>query len=257
MARIVLSTFGSLGDLHPYLAIALGLRDRGHRVALASGGVYREKIAAEGIDFFPLRPDVSPDDRELIASAMDLKKGPERILRDIMFPAIRESAEDLLAAARGADLLVTHPLTFAGPPIAELLGIRWASAVLAPIGFFSAHDPSVLPPYPRLAHLRRLGPRVNGWILNYGRRATLPWTAPVARLRADLGLPPGAHPVFEGQFSPHLVLALFSPLLAAPQPPTSTASSPTGVTPSAPRQPASGSAARTALRRPARRSRGC
>jgi hypothetical protein len=30
--RIVLTTFGSLGDLHPYIAVALGLKSRGrHR----------------------------------------------------------------------------------------------------------------------------------------------------------------------------------------------------------------------------------
>lgn len=38
-------------------------------------------------------------------------------------------------------------------------------------------------------------------------------------MRRDLGLPPAvAHPLFEGQFSDDGVLALFSPLFAAPQP---------------------------------------
>jgi UDP:flavonoid glycosyltransferase YjiC (YdhE family) len=31
MARILITTFGSYGDLHPYLALALGLEQRGHR----------------------------------------------------------------------------------------------------------------------------------------------------------------------------------------------------------------------------------
>src|SRR5262249_34135684 len=42
--RIVLSAFGSLGDLHPYLAIALGLRDRGHEAVVATSEYYRHKI---------------------------------------------------------------------------------------------------------------------------------------------------------------------------------------------------------------------
>lgn len=37
-------------------------------------------------------------------------------------------------------------------------------------------------------------------------------------LRSELGLPPGAHPIFEGQHSPRLVLALFSRVLGEPQP---------------------------------------
>jgi UDP:flavonoid glycosyltransferase YjiC (YdhE family) len=59
---------------------------------------------------------------------------------------------------------------------------------------------------------------VNGWIMDFGRRSTLPWTEPVRRLREELGLPPGENPIFEGQHSPDLVLALFSSLLAERQP---------------------------------------
>ncbi len=217
-ARIVLTTFGSLGDLHPFLALGLGLKARGHAVALATHEYYRSKIETAGLDFFPVRPNASPDDRELIAHAMDLKKGPERVLREIVLPVLRESYEDLLAAARGADFLVSHPLTFAAPVIAEHLGIRWTSVVLTPMGFFSAFDPPVFPAYPGLARLRALGPRVNRWTMDFGRRTVLPWTEPVRQLRADLGLPPGANPLFEGQYSPHLVLALFSRVFGAPQP---------------------------------------
>src|SRR5919106_4226928 len=218
MARIVLSTFGSLGDLHPYLALGLGLRERGHRVALATHGYYRSKIEEEKIEFFPVRPDADPDDRELLALAMDAKKGPEKVLRDIVLPALRESYEDLLVAARGDDLLVSHPLTFAVPLVAGVLGIRWASTVLSPLGFFSAYDPPVIPAYPGLARLRVLGPRVNRWVMDFGRRTVLPWTEPVRRLREELGLPPGENPIFEGQHSPELVLALFSSLLGQRQP---------------------------------------
>ncbi len=218
VARIVLTTFGSLGDIHPYLALGLGLQDRGHRVALATHEFYRGKIEEEGIEFFPVRPNADPDDRELIALAMDIKKGPERVLRDIVLPALRDSYNDLLTASRGADLLIGHTLTFAVPLVAGVLGIRWASAVLSPIGFFSARDPPVLPPYLWLARLRVLGPRVNRWVMNAGRRAILPWMEPVRRLREELGLPPGENPVFEGQHSPDLVLALFSSLLGERQP---------------------------------------
>jgi rhamnosyltransferase subunit B len=41
---------------------------------------------------------------------------------------------------------------------------------------------------------------------------------PVHELRAALGLTRGGHPLFEGQFSPTLTLALFSRVLGSPQP---------------------------------------
>ena len=55
--RIVVATFGSLGDLHPYLALALGLRVRGHDVVVATGNCYREHIEALGLGFAAVRPD--------------------------------------------------------------------------------------------------------------------------------------------------------------------------------------------------------
>jgi rhamnosyltransferase subunit B len=35
--QIVLTTMGSLGDQHPYIAIALGPKARGHEAVLATG----------------------------------------------------------------------------------------------------------------------------------------------------------------------------------------------------------------------------
>jgi hypothetical protein len=57
--RIVLTTFGSLGDLHPYIAVALGLRARGHEAVLATSACYRQKVEASGLGFRPLRPDAA------------------------------------------------------------------------------------------------------------------------------------------------------------------------------------------------------
>jgi rhamnosyltransferase subunit B len=36
MSRIVVTTIGSLGDLHPMIAIGLELRDRGHEIVFAT-----------------------------------------------------------------------------------------------------------------------------------------------------------------------------------------------------------------------------
>ncbi len=42
-ARIVIATHGSLGDLYPYVAIALGLKARGQEVIVATSECYRKK----------------------------------------------------------------------------------------------------------------------------------------------------------------------------------------------------------------------
>ena len=46
---------------------------------------------------------------------------------------------------------------------------------------------------------------------------TKSWIGPVLELRKELGLSEGPHPVFEGKFSPQLVVAMFSAVMATPQ----------------------------------------
>ena len=65
MAKIVLTTLGSLGDMHPKIALALELRRRGHDVTIAAMEFYRERIEPLGIGFAPMAPHLDPNDREL------------------------------------------------------------------------------------------------------------------------------------------------------------------------------------------------
>ena len=48
--RIILNTFGSFGDIHPYMALALELQARGHEPVMATMEFYREKITGAGLD---------------------------------------------------------------------------------------------------------------------------------------------------------------------------------------------------------------
>jgi UDP:flavonoid glycosyltransferase YjiC (YdhE family) len=149
----------------------------------------------------------------------DVKKGTETGLREFLFPVLRQTYDDLLDAATKparADLLLLGELNYAGPIVAEKTGIPWASYVLAPLSFFSAFDPPVLPPYPRLARADRT-PGMGRAIRRLARLVTRRWPEPVYDLRRDLGLPRGANPLFDAKHSPHLVLALFSHVLGEPQ----------------------------------------
>ncbi len=217
----MLTTFGSLGDLHPYIAVALGLRARGHEAVIATSATYRQKVEALGLGFRALRPDLPDFDAgpAFMRRLMDRRKGSECVIREFVMPALRESYEDTLAAAEGADLLVSHMITFTTPLVAEKKGIPWASTYLQPLGLFSAYDPPVLPQALLLARLRFLGPAFHRLLLWCARRSVRSWSEPWHGLRAEVGLPPtSADPLFEGQQSPLAVLAMFSKVLADRQP---------------------------------------
>lgn len=47
--RIVITSWGSLGDLYPYIGLALALRDRGHHPVLAVPRHFRPAVEREGL----------------------------------------------------------------------------------------------------------------------------------------------------------------------------------------------------------------
>ncbi len=218
--RIVLSNIGTFGDINPLIAIALELKRRGHRPVMALPAVYEPKIRPLGLEFHAVRPDIDPSNTILAEMVYDVKKGTERGLRDFLFPALRETYADLLDAAtkpERADLLLLGELNYAGPLVAEMTGIPWASYVLAPLSFFSAYDPPVLPPYPRLARADKAIPGFGRVIKRVARFVSRRWPEPIYELRRELGLPRGANPLFDAKHSPYLVLALFSRVLGTEQ----------------------------------------
>ena len=219
--RIVFATFGSLGDLHPYVAVSRELARRGQRPLIATFEEYRDAVTAAGIEFAPMRPSMSVfgDKTAMMERLIDPWRGPELMVREMFMPRLRDSYRDLADACRGADLLVTHPLTFAGPLLAQKEGLRWASTALSPMTMFSAIDPSQFPAASWMLWVRKIGVTPYRWIFSIPRAMVWRWEQPLREFRAELGLPPtDAIAQFEGQFSPRLHLALFSPVLAAPQP---------------------------------------
>src|SRR5690242_16093270 len=118
MARVLLTTLGSYGDLYPYIAVGIELRHLGHAVLIATSASYRDKVESAGLEFAPVRPDFSLDDAALIRGFFDPWRGTERVVRAIC-SVVRETYEDTVAAARGCDAIVTHPITFAAVLVAQ------------------------------------------------------------------------------------------------------------------------------------------
>ncbi|MFZ9898543.1 MAG: glycosyltransferase [Gemmatimonadaceae bacterium] len=218
MARILIACWGSHGDVDPSIGLGLGLRARGHRVTIATMPYFAPIVTAAGLDFHPIPPDISPTDTAIVSRLMSRWRGAEYIVKDLVAPQVAAMHGALLPRVRDTDLFISHPLAFAVPILAERYGIPWASTVLSPISFFSATDLPIFPPAPWVRHVERLGTWPGRLLARSARVISRQWTRPVAALRRREGLPPAPSPLFEGQHSPHLVLALFSKVLGAPQP---------------------------------------
>ncbi len=219
--RIVFSTVGSLGDLHPYIAIAKEVQARGHLPVIATTDRYRALIEAEAIRYAPLRPaETQFGGLEAVAARLfHPYRGPGYLIREMVMPYVREQYEDIAAACRSADILVTHPLTMAGPLVCAKTGLPWVSSILAPASLMSSIDRPLLNSAWWARPLRHLGATPYRMITGVAELIARRWESPLHELRSELGLPRAPHAaLLQGQFSPRLNLALFPRLLAEPQP---------------------------------------
>jgi UDP:flavonoid glycosyltransferase YjiC (YdhE family) len=222
--RVLLATVGSLGDLHPFLALSRALQAQGCRVTLASAEEYRDRALAAGVPFAPLRPSHAELERDLGRTRAALTRAaierPDFLFRALVLPYLRAAYQDMDALCAHADFVVCSSLAFGARLAAERRALPWVGIVLQPFMFMSAHDPPVLHHAEWLSRLMRAaGPRVAGPIMRVLKAGIAPLFAPIEALRRDLKLPPSkAHPLFDGQFCGEGAIGLYSPLLGRPQP---------------------------------------
>ncbi|MBR7831885.1 glycosyltransferase family 1 protein [Actinospica durhamensis] len=130
--RVLLSTLPAAGHLFPTLPIGRALRERGHEVAVLTGGAMTPYIEPEGFEALPAGPSQS----ELIAQVA-ARHGAEGVFRPTaegfaeMFGGARLdlAADQALGAARGwrPDLVVHEFTDTVGPLVATALGVPLAT----------------------------------------------------------------------------------------------------------------------------------
>jgi UDP:flavonoid glycosyltransferase YjiC (YdhE family) len=221
--KVLIATFGSLGDLHPFIALAHALKRAGCAPVLGCSISYRAAIEAEGLSFVAVRPDPEDLTRRLgmdleeIALRMESDEG--FLFKGLVFPHLRECYDDVFAATEDVDVIVSHSLSFASKLVAEKCGIPLVNIVLSPLMFFSAYDP----PYGSRLFVAR-DPR--GLALVYNRFALWlmgqvldRWASPLRDFRRELNLPRRRSFDLLTQYSDAAaIIGLYSPLLAPPQP---------------------------------------
>src|ERR1019366_9907216 len=117
--RAFVLTVGSRGDVQPFVALAAGLRARGHDAVLAAPAMFGDLAAAHGVPFTPLDLDMSE-----VGAVLADRHGLPHLARFCQTMGRRGAAvlPGTTAAARpGAHVAVPHPLLPPGqPPAAQL-----------------------------------------------------------------------------------------------------------------------------------------
>lgn len=222
--KIVLATFGTHGDLHPFIAIGMALRQHGFEAVVATTADFREDVEAAGLAFHPLRPSQDLLQTDLAMSRAEMlrtaKKNPQIILTRLVLPYLRQTYDDAMLAVTDAQLIITSSLAFGAKFAAQKLGLAHIAVVLQPSALLSSFDPPVLgnaAAISRLAYAGGYG--TTRAFLQLGRWVSRVWARPIRKFRQQIGLPrTSVHPLFEGQFIGATPVGLYSHLLGDIQP---------------------------------------
>jgi sterol 3beta-glucosyltransferase len=157
--RYCLVTYGSRGDVQPFIYLAQGLKTRGHEVTLAAPENFQQLITGYGIDFYPLAGDAeelirSPEFRKVI------KNGSHIAFARL---AIKEMKGKRLSILQGvyevcqdADIIVcVTPCLFYVSTVAEKLNKKWVLIQLNPPMIPTREFPMLMSIFPDSKWLNR------------------------------------------------------------------------------------------------------
>ncbi|WP_047864868.1 glycosyltransferase [Rubrobacter aplysinae] len=145
--RVAVLAMGSRGDVWPYLALGLGLKEAGHEVRFAAYTNFEQEVCARGLDYEPILGDYY----EIVSGELGVQLAEEepgkrrvkmeeagqnplllaRHVLSTMNPLAKKSFADALEVCRGADAILCSAIGFfSGYHVAELLGIPCVPAFL-------------------------------------------------------------------------------------------------------------------------------
>lgn len=147
--HITINSFGSRGDIQPYIALGKGLKQAGHSVRLLTHQIFEGFVRQHDLDFYPIQLD--PRQVLVEQSISDFEDNPLVFFRWLR-SGYEVFLEDLFRvtdqAAEGADLLINSGLSFAGYHVAEKHAIPAIAAYLQPVSPTRAFHASGGPPPP-------------------------------------------------------------------------------------------------------------
>lgn len=218
MPRLLFTTLGSRGDLHPVLAVAKAAQDQGADVHLALSPEDSEIAQRAGLTAHSVGPSLTEIcallnmSQDEIAAAVF--RDPGQFVATAIYPHTAAVVEQLMPLVAKADIVAGTAFALAGALTAEKLSRPYVPLLLQPMLQYDPRHPPLIPPLkiplfqaPAGAYARAWNaawlsfvPKVLRW--RYGHAQNI--------LRAQIGLPATqATPLLGHAVPPRAVLGLW------------------------------------------------
>jgi rhamnosyltransferase subunit B len=213
--HVLFIPFGTAGDVHPFIGVAIALKRRGHRVTLFTDSGFEDLIRRNGLEFECLS---TPDEYAALLRHPDLwhpTRSYPLIFKNLVAPKIRPVYDFISQNNRGQIMVVAANLALGARVASDKWGIPLVSMYVSPMCFRSYAHP------PRLPGLDLFPGRPRAWvstlfaIADWRVDRILGWS--LNSLRGELGLPPVKN-IMDWWHSRELVIGLFPEWFAPREP---------------------------------------
>lgn len=188
--RILITTIGSHGDIHPYVGVGQALRKRGHEVALLANPYFKRVAEDAGLEFVPVGEFLDLKEISQRPYLMGGYSGTKRILLELIIPETTNYFRALEAefSRRRPDAVLNHHICCGVTWACRKHDVPVAVGCLSPLAWLCPEDPAYLLPIvkkdPSPAAMKRWI-----WIGRVGTR--LIYDGALNKHRRGLGLPKG------------------------------------------------------------------
>lgn len=215
--NILLVSFGSAGDIYPYLAIGKELRERNHSVTFITNQYFRNEIEEAGLKF---RMVGTKDEFQHIVQnplLFNSSKAFKFVTHEIILKHMREFYEAIRDLSDTQTLVIAQSIAPAARIAHEKLGISYITLNLQPMSFWSIHQP---PRFSGLALPEYLPYGLKSYILNAANEHVIDkqFAPEINKFLDELGLPPQKNFFTEWMYSPQMVIGAFPEWFASPAP---------------------------------------
>src|SRR5438552_15772059 len=202
MARIVITTFGSTGDINPFIALGIALCARGHNVLFAVEANFQPRLSQLDFPVYRLTGDqekaLAPFRQQIFNNDQPLTS-LKLLVDHYILPALPAKVAELREICQRADLLISVAPQFAASIVAELLRIPSITVILTPSTLPSASISAQPQPVPLPVSLQRLINRFSWFIGGMVLRQIV--DQPVTRVRRAFHVPPRSNLMWTGNLS--------------------------------------------------------
>lgn len=173
--KVLIATIGTRGDVEPFLALAVGLQERGHEVAICTSAKFHGRITAYNIKAFRLDSglldmldsDLGQASVASLNSLWGVARTIPKVIRQVG-PIQQRMIDDCWQAMTlfRPDMVVYHPKLFSFPAFAAVTKIPVALAMLCPFQVPTSERPLFGPSLNKYAN--RATYRIVQWLTRHG-----------------------------------------------------------------------------------------